>query len=601
MGDVRVERFDVNVSTDGSTHSLINTLPNLDKAFVFIKNSSDYASGGPVGNVVNGNPNDTHCGISITANNRLTFHKSNSTTLKHRGEVWRYRGAPGGANEFISRGRVSLTISSGSSSASVAISGIVSRNKCIPFHNGLSTTLSSTTDYEGASIGVHLNASDEVVVSRNNTAGDVTVYVDVVEFVGANWSIGHGRSTGHENGNTTVTLNTDSMGTGGSTFDTGDWATAFIVATMEGDTSETGLADNLAVVYPAAGTTQVIFSVRDGDNNARNDGTSYIQVAQNDGLNVTRGVNTNVSEGNNTYGTPLPLPLGVDTSGLQSEYALEWFTSTTGTGTAHARGRLAAAIEEAGAVGTTDYSFGASIDSSEYNSSLDYTVDVVLTFGATPSGLIYEAGGTGTGTAIGHNTSGDFIARSGNGGSVEPDDCARCVITPAEYDFAGRTGRLFVQFDLSASTMSVSFDNGNTGTFDYTKETTAISGVSNWSGGDTGGVGTGNGSIAGSEFSLAFSGSFTELSFRNTLIAESGGASLAITHWVHRSGNNILARYGVINLTGLLAVAPPLGNIGVAKRWDGFAFNVAKIRGWTGSGFTLVKLGEGTEFVIQEE
>jgi len=595
MADVRVERFDVDVSADGSTHALSNTVPDINKAFVFIKNASDSASGGPTGNTVNGNPNDVHCGIELTTASQLTFHKNNATTLKHRGEVWRYRGADGGANEFISRERLSLTISAGSSSTtSSAIAGIVDRNKCVPFHNGLSTDAASTSVYQGVSIAVHINASDQVVVSRNNTISTVTVYVDVVEFVGSNWSVGHGVSSSHDSSNETVTLNTDSTGAGGSTFDTGGWSTAFIVATMEGDSSETGLADNLAVVYPAAATTQVIFSVTDGDNNARNDGTGYIHVVQNDDLIVTRGANTSVSEGNGSYGTPLALPAGANAGGLQSEYALEWFCSTTGTGTAHARGRLAAAIEEAGGFGTTDYDFGAAVDSGQYNSSLDYRIEVLLTFGATPSGIIYEAGGSGTGTVIGHNTSGEFIARSGDGGSIAPDDCARCVITTAEYNFAGRTGRLVVTFDLSASEITVSFDNGDTGTVDYTKSATAVGTVANWSGGDAGAVGTGSSIIAGDEFSpdLDFSGSFVELSFRNTLLPE-GSTTLSITHWVHRSGNNILARYGVINLTGL---TDALSNT-VLNVWNGSAWVPCTLNYWDGTEWVLVRYWSGSAWL----
>jgi hypothetical protein len=61
-------------------------------------------------------------------------------------------------------------------------------------------------------------------------------------------------------------------------------------------------------------------------------------------LVVKRDTNNNVTEGNGTYGTPLSMPTGVNAGTDLSELSLEWFVSTNGTGTAHARGRLHAKI-----------------------------------------------------------------------------------------------------------------------------------------------------------------------------------------------------------------------------------------------------------------
>ena len=114
---------------------------------------------------------------------------------------------------------------------------------------------------------------------------------------------------------------------------------------MEGDTSETGLSDVLALVYPDTDTTKVIFNIHQ-DSNARNDGDAYIHAIKNSSIVVKRASNSNISEGNGSYGTA-SWPSGASTSASLDELSLEWFVDTSGTGTAHARGRLGARITAA--------------------------------------------------------------------------------------------------------------------------------------------------------------------------------------------------------------------------------------------------------------
>lgn len=346
--DILVESFDTDIGASGSTYTLTNNVGATSSAFVRKITSTDKATG-PVGNTGNAGPNIAHAGVALTGADELTFYKGNSTTQKIVGEVWRYTGDAGGVNEFINRGDYAVTISSGSSSATQAVTGLVNRNDAVPILNGLSTTITSTSDYEETTVAVHINSSGEIVVSRNNnTNGTLVVYVTVVEFTGSNWSIGHGFSGSHDSSIQTVTLNTDSTGAGGSTFDVGDWGTAMIIdASMEGDTSETGLADVMALIQPAGTTTQVTFSVTEADAAARNDGDGYIHVIQNDDLIVDRATNTNLSEGNNTYTTNAAWPSGASTISDLDKLSMEWFVSTSGTGTAHARGRLTARITAA--------------------------------------------------------------------------------------------------------------------------------------------------------------------------------------------------------------------------------------------------------------
>lgn len=342
---IKVESFDVDITTSGSTHTLTNDVGNVSNAFVRKITSTDKATG-LVGNTDTMTPNNAHCGVQLTDTDELTFYKNNANTQKIVGEVWRYEGASGGDNEFIVRGTYAITVTG--ASATQAVSGLTNRNKAVPIYNGSSYTGTTTNDYDSATVGVYINSSDEIVVERQATTGTLTVYVTVVEFTGSNWSVGHAISSSHDTTTETITLNTDSTGTGGSTFDVGDWSTAMIIdASMQGDTAETGIADVCMLVSPtSASTTQIDFSMQDADIGARNDGNAYAHVIQHDDLLVYRAKNTNLAEGNNTYTTTAAWPSGAPTTSDLDQLSMEWFVSSSGTGTAHARGRLTARITD---------------------------------------------------------------------------------------------------------------------------------------------------------------------------------------------------------------------------------------------------------------
>ena len=350
--DIQIERFDVNVSSNGQTYTLSNDVGNVTNAFVRITGSSDSASAGPVSNTGNAGPNLAGCGVQLTGTDELTFYlPTNTSTRKMIGEVWRYTGSSSDPNMFDVKERGSITISNGSSSNNVTLTQIMDRDNFMPIYFGYTTDESSTSDYEAVVIALHIDADNRLIASRNNTGAgnNITIYYEVVEFQGSNWSVGHGVSTNHDangtfnTGGEIVTMNTDSTGTGGSTFDVSDWETAMILqGTMEGDGAETGLSDCLMYFSPGTSTTTVRCTL---DNTAsRNDGAAYFHVIKHADMIVKRDNNNNIPEGNNSYGTALSMPTGVNGSTSIDELALEWFPGTNGEGTAHARGRLHAKI-----------------------------------------------------------------------------------------------------------------------------------------------------------------------------------------------------------------------------------------------------------------
>ena len=339
---VLIESFDVE-KTNGATHTLTTDVGSLASAFVKNNNNTRKGSAGLIGNTGNLGPRDASMAAELTATDTITFRNGNGTQ-KMMGEVWRYVGPIGGANEFIVRGRFAITLADGVASNSAAISGIVDENDCVPFVAGYTATSVSTSDYDGATFAVRTDGSGNVVVSRRNTGGSITVYVTVVEFTGSNWSIGYGASASHDASREEITLTTRS----GGAYDHGDWATAFIEATGQGDTSETGLGDTMFVAEPGTATNKVYVDYQTyGDGVARNDGTAYVYCIANTSMIVTRDTFTNLGEGNGSYGTNLSFPAGASTARNLNELALEWFVDTTGTGTAHARASIAARITDA--------------------------------------------------------------------------------------------------------------------------------------------------------------------------------------------------------------------------------------------------------------
>lgn len=350
MADIRIDRYEVDVASNGDTFA-ITDVGNLDNAFVKPIANSIKASGGNTSSTGNTGPHISGVGIQLTATNQVTFYRGNNTgNAKVMFEVWVYTGNPGGAYEFIVRQRGNLTVSNGTSGNTVAITGLTDRNQAIPVYQGFTTTESSTNDHEAVTLNCHINASNQISFSRGGNGGGTSVIprYAVVEFTGSAWNVGHAVDSSHDTmgqSGQSVTMNTDSTGIGGSTFDVTDWATATIFErSMGGDGGgETGLADCQLVTDPGSTTTTV--DIRFGDNNARNDDTIYVHILQCDDLVVNRYENNNYAENNGgaSYGATITVS-GANGSTPTSELSLEWSVSTTGTGTAWARGCLVAEL-----------------------------------------------------------------------------------------------------------------------------------------------------------------------------------------------------------------------------------------------------------------
>jgi hypothetical protein len=342
---IAIERFEVDVSTNGQTHTLTNDVGDITKAFVRILNGSKKSSAGRTDSTGNLGPDDGSVGVQLTDTDTLTFYGTGVGTQKVMGEVWRYTGSVGGDYEFIVRQRGSVVVSGSSNSAS--LSGVSDIDAVIPMYTGFVCSEASNSNWEYATLYCYVDGSGNIVFGRNNSGTSITAYYEAVEFTGSAWSVGHATTSSQEGtsfaSGASATMNTDSTGTGGSTFDVSDWETAIIMeGSMGGDTSETGISDTIVHCFPGASTTTMYFAL---DNTASdNDSVCYAHILQCDDLIVKRDNNQSITEGNGTYGTDLSMPTGVSGTTELAQLALEWFPGTNGEGAAHLRGAVAGQI-----------------------------------------------------------------------------------------------------------------------------------------------------------------------------------------------------------------------------------------------------------------
>lgn len=336
MGVIKVETFDVDVTSNGQTHTLTNTLPSTTAGFVRNTNPRGH-SGGPIGNTGTAGPDDMSGYSYVSSTTQLTLGRQLGTT-KMVGEVWRYTGAPGGADEFIVRDQLAVTLTTAGPSTGNAVAGVsgANRNRCVCFITG--KTCTQTSQNNTAEIGAiaYLDSSGNLTVERGSGTSTLVVYVTVVEFTGTNWSVGYAKFP-FSNGDRTVY--TDSQGDTGSTA-TLDWDRSFIIEARQGggNGSNDAIEDMSFCASPGSATTVTILK----DSTAGNTGDGFVYILQHPSFVIGRATASRNIPNNNTYFTET-FPGSASISALD-EASLEWTVFSDGTGTAHGRGALCARI-----------------------------------------------------------------------------------------------------------------------------------------------------------------------------------------------------------------------------------------------------------------
>ncbi|WP_418513509.1 choice-of-anchor D domain-containing protein [Corallibacter sp.] len=335
--DFNVQHLDRNVPRTGATSS-ITAVSSLNNAFVLNNNNRLAQAGRSDENSSTAPGRDVSGAVRLTATNTVTYYREGNSTnnnTKFNASVWEYTGSPGGANEFIVRGRYTITLNGSTNNVTQALTGISNANDCIPFITGIVNSASSAGSDSGSAIAYLENAST-MRVQKGSNADNVTVYITLVEFTGSNWTILHGDS-GSVNADTgSITLRTNANGSSGGAASVSDWSEAMIFTHHRGNMSDNGtdeaIADNWPVMSPG-GTNQTVSWTFDGNHDAQTNGNrQFVHIANNPNFQVTRYTNTSNTSGETS--------INISSAGLSStNEALIIGTSTSsGGGTAYGRG-----------------------------------------------------------------------------------------------------------------------------------------------------------------------------------------------------------------------------------------------------------------------
>lgn len=333
--DFKIQHLQFDVPGSGLTITAPSNflgVSDINKAFIIISNNRRNGAG-PEGNQNTVEARGISCSAYFSNSNTIIFSRGAGATITTRVNIMivEYIGAAGGPNEIIVRHRGPISPAAGTTVQSQTMSTTPANiNKCIPFYSVQTTD----TQNGGAANTLMLYCSGTNILNyhRGGAANTVSARVEVVEFTGSNWSVGHGDSGSGGSNSGTITLNTSATGTGGSIFNVGSYSNAFIWHTYKGDSnsgSNESIVDNYPV-YTPNGTTQVNWSFANG--HAGVSERHFVHVLANSGMNVTR-----FSDSQNSANESL---IDISTAGLTDlgQSLILGSSTSSGGGTAYGRG-----------------------------------------------------------------------------------------------------------------------------------------------------------------------------------------------------------------------------------------------------------------------
>lgn len=342
--DFSVQHIQDDIGNSGGTNTSFTAVSSINNAFV-LANNNRKTHGGAVSN--SGNmEGDAMSGARVLTNaSTLTYYRqsggspsNSSNNMRFNSSIWEYIGPSGGCNELIVRGRFEINLNGTTNSRtnvdqSLLLTGIVDKNKCIPFITGILNN-STEDDADSGTAIAYLENALTLRVQKGSNDNDVTVYVTVVEFTGSNWTVLHGDS-GNTNGDTgTITLRDGSDGTG-TTTNVSNWSETIIFSHHRGDNNASGtndaIADNWPVMDPNINRDEVDWSFN-GNHASNGTNRHFVHVLSNAFLNVTRFQNTSSTVGETT--------INISSANLSSinETLIIGSSNSSGGGTAYGRG-----------------------------------------------------------------------------------------------------------------------------------------------------------------------------------------------------------------------------------------------------------------------
>ncbi|OIQ28277.1 MAG: hypothetical protein BM564_09395 [Bacteroidetes bacterium MedPE-SWsnd-G2] len=330
--DINVQHIQTDVPNSGTTTSISN-VSSLNNAFALPNSNRKTHAGVSSSSDANLEGDDLSGATRLTGIGTVSFYRESgsiASDMNFRTSVWEYIGPAGGDNEFIVRGRYIVNLNGATNSATQAISGITNANNCIPFITGILNNDSGDGADSGTALA-YLNNATTLTVEKGTVANNVSVYITIVEFIGSNWSVLHGDSSNQAGDTGSITLTSDSDGSG-ATNTVSNWNEAIIFGQHRGDTGagNQAIADNWPVMDP--GSTSTVNWTFDGNHDSNGTNRHFVHVLNNPYLSVNRLQSTSSTDNEST----VTIPGGVLTSLNQS--AIVGSSRSSGGGTAYARG-----------------------------------------------------------------------------------------------------------------------------------------------------------------------------------------------------------------------------------------------------------------------
>ena len=333
--DFKVQHIQDDIEETGGTNTNFTAVNSLNST-VELANNNRKVHAGANTNSGTLDGDDMSGARQLTGVNTLTYYReaaSKNRDMRFNTSLWEYIGPTGGGNEFIVRGRYTITLNGSTNSTTQALTGITNAAKCIPFITGIMND-ATKDDADSTTAIAYLENATTLRVQKGSDDNDVIIYITLVEFTGNNWTVLHGDS-GNSNSDTgTVTLRNGSDGTGTAT-NVSSWNEAAIFSHFRGDNQDSGdndaIADLWPVIKPGSNNQTVdwtFHSNHDSDGQNRH----FVHVLINTGLNVTRFQNTSKNSGETA--------IDITTAGLSdvNQALIVGSSTSSGNGTAYGRG-----------------------------------------------------------------------------------------------------------------------------------------------------------------------------------------------------------------------------------------------------------------------
>ncbi len=332
--DVKIQNGTADITAATTVIPLGSAVSSLDSAFAILANSR-HQGGGTNGSSANLSANDMGVRIELTAVDEITvtYDAGNSPTgTRIAWQVWEYLGPSGGANEFIVRSRNEFAFTTNANQTTALDTTPTDVDDVIPFITGITSTdagsgancLSGRAWLDGT--------TGDLTVAAEPDGFTTDVSVVCVEFVGANWTVGHGFLNGGTVDSGTVSLNFASDGSG-ATY-TADWTQAFIASWgYVGDTVNQAISDNWPRLEPSnpTGSSSVVDYVFHSNHDGTDDDL-VVHVLENPNVSVTHFSDSQNAANESTF--------DISSAGLSdlSMSAILGTAISSGGGTAYGRG-----------------------------------------------------------------------------------------------------------------------------------------------------------------------------------------------------------------------------------------------------------------------